>query len=197
MAVTWQPPVTGLSPASAEGSSPEEDYKVSCLLLVFVAVSLPLLAADPASLYNPELDGEGCPRVSPCVPLCPHVLCAGGCHPPVVTAEGLWGQGDAGTVTEGGGHSGDPGLSPAFLCPQPSCVPSISVSPTPSCVPKLPESFIFPCPHLSPSPSRVPNLPVSPRCPQATTTTCTAWPRPSSRSRPRSSPSTTRTSRPT
>ncbi|NWV17808.1 NCKPL protein, partial [Origma solitaria] len=51
------PPVTGLSPGSAEGSSPEEDYKVSCLLLVFVAVSLPLLAADPASLYNPELDG--------------------------------------------------------------------------------------------------------------------------------------------
>ncbi|NXD59516.1 NCKPL protein, partial [Corvus moneduloides] len=55
--VTWEPPVTGLSPASAEGSSPEEDYKVSCLLLVFVAVSLPQLAADPASLYNPELDG--------------------------------------------------------------------------------------------------------------------------------------------
>ncbi|NWW42182.1 NCKPL protein, partial [Panurus biarmicus] len=50
-------PVTGLSPGSAEGSSPEEDYKVSCLLLVFVAVSLPLLAADPASVYNPELDG--------------------------------------------------------------------------------------------------------------------------------------------
>ncbi|NXC31631.1 NCKPL protein, partial [Campylorhamphus procurvoides] len=40
-----------------EGSSPEEDYKVSCLLLVFVAVTLPLMAADPASLYNPELDG--------------------------------------------------------------------------------------------------------------------------------------------
>ncbi|NXA68972.1 NCKPL protein, partial [Mohoua ochrocephala] len=52
-----RPPVTGLSPGSAEGSSPEEDYKVSCLLLVFVAVSLPLLAADPASFYNPELDG--------------------------------------------------------------------------------------------------------------------------------------------
>ncbi|XP_072775669.1 nck-associated protein 1-like isoform X2 [Taeniopygia guttata] len=41
-----------------EGSSPEEEYKVSCLLLVFVAVSLPLLAADPASLYSPELDGH-------------------------------------------------------------------------------------------------------------------------------------------
>ncbi|NWZ01066.1 NCKPL protein, partial [Loxia curvirostra] len=45
-------------PRSAEGSSPEEDYKVSCLLLVFVAVSLPLLAADPAALYSPELDGH-------------------------------------------------------------------------------------------------------------------------------------------
>ncbi|NXE44247.1 NCKPL protein, partial [Ptilorrhoa leucosticta] len=49
--------VTALAGNRTEGSSPEEDYKVSCLLLVFVAVSLPLLAADPASLYNPELDG--------------------------------------------------------------------------------------------------------------------------------------------
>ncbi|NWI74594.1 NCKPL protein, partial [Dryoscopus gambensis] len=48
--------VTALAGNRTEGSSPE-DYKVSCLLLVFVAVSLPLLAADPASLYNPELDG--------------------------------------------------------------------------------------------------------------------------------------------
>ncbi|XP_062367057.1 nck-associated protein 1-like isoform X2 [Cinclus cinclus] len=49
--------VTALAGNRKEGSSPEEDYKVSCLLLVFVAVSLPLMAADPASLYNPELDG--------------------------------------------------------------------------------------------------------------------------------------------
>lgn len=77
MAVTWQPPVTGLSPAPAEGSSPEEDYKVSCLLLVFVAVSLPLLAADPASLYNPELDGEGCPHVPVCPPVSPCPVCWG------------------------------------------------------------------------------------------------------------------------
>ncbi|NXR57146.1 NCKPL protein, partial [Hippolais icterina] len=49
--------VTALAGHRTEGVSPEEDYKVSCLLLVFVAVSLPLLAADPASLYNPELDG--------------------------------------------------------------------------------------------------------------------------------------------
>ncbi|XP_030822842.1 nck-associated protein 1-like [Camarhynchus parvulus] len=50
--------VAALAGHRTEGSSPEEDYKVSCLLLVFVAVSLPLLAADPASLYNPELDGH-------------------------------------------------------------------------------------------------------------------------------------------
>ncbi|XP_005532912.1 PREDICTED: nck-associated protein 1-like [Pseudopodoces humilis] len=50
--------VAALASSRTEGSSPEEDYKVSCLLLVFVAVSLPLLAADPASLYNPELDGH-------------------------------------------------------------------------------------------------------------------------------------------
>ncbi|NXI18460.1 NCKPL protein, partial [Irena cyanogastra] len=49
--------VTALAGHRTEGLSPEEEYKVSCLLLVFVAVSLPLLAADPASLYSPELDG--------------------------------------------------------------------------------------------------------------------------------------------
>lgn len=68
-----------MSPGSpAEGSSPEEDYKVACLLLVFVAVSLPLLAADPASLYNTELDGEPaslCPRVPE--PEVSHLVCAG------------------------------------------------------------------------------------------------------------------------
>ncbi|XP_066063661.1 nck-associated protein 1-like [Chamaea fasciata] len=49
--------VAALAAHRTEGSSPEEDYKVSCLLLVFVAVSLPLLAADPAAVYSPELDG--------------------------------------------------------------------------------------------------------------------------------------------
>ncbi|NXK71118.1 NCKPL protein, partial [Sylvietta virens] len=39
------------------GGSPEDEYKLSCLLLVFVAVSLPLMAADPAAAYSPELDG--------------------------------------------------------------------------------------------------------------------------------------------
>ncbi|NXD17257.1 NCKPL protein, partial [Nothocercus nigrocapillus] len=49
--------VTVLANSKTEGSSPEEDYKVACLLLVFVAVSLPLLASDPASVYNTETDG--------------------------------------------------------------------------------------------------------------------------------------------
>ncbi|NXH23472.1 NCKPL protein, partial [Bucco capensis] len=50
--------VNVLAGSKTDGSSPEEDYKVACLLLVFVAVSLPLLASDPASVYNTELDGE-------------------------------------------------------------------------------------------------------------------------------------------
>ncbi|NXS64469.1 NCKPL protein, partial [Brachypteracias leptosomus] len=49
--------VNVLAASKTDGSSPEEDYKVACLLLVFVAVSLPLLASDPASIYNTELDG--------------------------------------------------------------------------------------------------------------------------------------------
>ncbi|XP_062453462.1 nck-associated protein 1-like [Rhea pennata] len=49
--------VNVLAGSKTDGSSPEEDYKVTCLLLVFVAVSLPLLASDPASIYNTETDG--------------------------------------------------------------------------------------------------------------------------------------------
>ncbi|NXN07051.1 NCKPL protein, partial [Indicator maculatus] len=49
--------VNVLAGSKMDGSSPEEDYKVACLLLVFVAVSLPLLASDPASFYNTEVDG--------------------------------------------------------------------------------------------------------------------------------------------
>ncbi|NXL54631.1 NCKPL protein, partial [Podilymbus podiceps] len=49
--------VNVLAGSKTDGSSPEEDYKVACLLLVFVAVSLPLLAFDPASGYNTEVDG--------------------------------------------------------------------------------------------------------------------------------------------
>lgn len=46
-----------LAGSKTDGPSPEEDYKVACLLLVFVAVSLPLLATDPAATYDPEVDG--------------------------------------------------------------------------------------------------------------------------------------------
>ncbi|NWU73774.1 NCKPL protein, partial [Pterocles burchelli] len=49
--------VTVLGGNRTDGVSPEEDYKVTCLLLVLVAVSLPLLATDPAPGYSPELDG--------------------------------------------------------------------------------------------------------------------------------------------
>ncbi|XP_031465644.1 nck-associated protein 1-like [Phasianus colchicus] len=49
--------VNVLAGSKMDGSSSEEDYKVACLLLVFVAVSLPLLASDPASVYNTEMDG--------------------------------------------------------------------------------------------------------------------------------------------
>ncbi|XP_063997067.1 nck-associated protein 1-like isoform X3 [Pogoniulus pusillus] len=47
-----------LAGSKTDGSAPEEDYKVCCLLLVFVAVSLPLLASDPASFYSTQLDGH-------------------------------------------------------------------------------------------------------------------------------------------
>lgn len=39
-------------------SSSEEEYKVACLLLIFLAVSLPLLATDPSSFYSIEKDGK-------------------------------------------------------------------------------------------------------------------------------------------
>uniref|UniRef100_A0A670YTS8 NCK associated protein 1 like n=1 Tax=Pseudonaja textilis TaxID=8673 RepID=A0A670YTS8_PSETE len=42
---------------SGDSSSPEEDYKTACLLLVFIAVSLPLLISDPSSIYLTEIDG--------------------------------------------------------------------------------------------------------------------------------------------
>ncbi|NXU51110.1 NCKPL protein, partial [Turnix velox] len=57
-----QCPQINVTTPLADSSSPEEDYKVACLLLVFVAVSLPLLASDPASVYNVEMDGELCPH---------------------------------------------------------------------------------------------------------------------------------------
>uniref|UniRef100_A0A8C4WS62 Nck-associated protein 1-like n=1 Tax=Gopherus evgoodei TaxID=1825980 RepID=A0A8C4WS62_9SAUR len=48
--------VTALSNLKTDSSSPEEEYKSACLLLVFVAVSLPLLASDPFSVYSIEMD---------------------------------------------------------------------------------------------------------------------------------------------
>nr|XP_020634570.1 nck-associated protein 1-like isoform X1 [Pogona vitticeps] len=49
--------VTALSNLTKDSSSPEEDYKAACLLLVFVAVSLPVLANDPSSVYATDVDG--------------------------------------------------------------------------------------------------------------------------------------------
>lgn len=37
--------------------SVDEEYKLSCLLLVFIAVSLPTLALDPNSFYSREHGG--------------------------------------------------------------------------------------------------------------------------------------------
>ncbi|KAM8990521.1 nck-associated protein 1-like [Ara ararauna] len=49
--------VNVLAGSKTAASSPEEQSKVSRLLLLFVAVALPLLASEPASVYSPELDG--------------------------------------------------------------------------------------------------------------------------------------------
>uniref|UniRef100_A0A452R1A8 NCK associated protein 1 like n=1 Tax=Ursus americanus TaxID=9643 RepID=A0A452R1A8_URSAM len=49
--------VAAIANLKADASSPEEEYKVACLLLIFLAVSLPLLATDPSSFYSIEKDG--------------------------------------------------------------------------------------------------------------------------------------------
>ncbi|ERE84414.1 nck-associated protein 1-like isoform 1 [Cricetulus griseus] len=49
--------VAAIANLKADNSSPEEEYKVACLLLIFLAVSLPLLATDPSSFYSIEKDG--------------------------------------------------------------------------------------------------------------------------------------------
>ncbi|CAJ0968154.1 unnamed protein product, partial [Ranitomeya imitator] len=49
--------VAALSKMKTESSSLEEEYKLACLLQVFVAVSLPLLASDSLSIYNIQNDG--------------------------------------------------------------------------------------------------------------------------------------------
>lgn len=48
-----------------ENISPEEEYKIACLLMVFVAVSLPTLASNVMSQYSPAIEGM------PWAPLCP------------------------------------------------------------------------------------------------------------------------------
>lgn len=42
----------------AENISPEEEYKIACLLMVFVAVSLPTLASNVMSQYSPAIEGR-------------------------------------------------------------------------------------------------------------------------------------------
>ncbi|KAE8626857.1 hypothetical protein XENTR_v10006787 [Xenopus tropicalis] len=49
--------VAALSNIKTDSASLEEEYKVACLLQVFLAVSLPLLASDPMSFYSIENDG--------------------------------------------------------------------------------------------------------------------------------------------
>ncbi|KAF3826160.1 hypothetical protein GH733_006274 [Mirounga leonina] len=49
--------VAAIANLKADTSSPEEEYKVACLLLIFLAVSLPLLATDPSSCFSIEKDG--------------------------------------------------------------------------------------------------------------------------------------------
>lgn len=40
-----------------ENISPEEEYKIACLLMVFVAVSMPTLASNVMSQYSPAIQG--------------------------------------------------------------------------------------------------------------------------------------------
>ncbi|EPY82946.1 nck-associated protein 1-like isoform 1 [Camelus ferus] len=49
--------VAAIANLKTDSSSSEEEYKVACLLLIFLAVSLPLLATDPSSFYSIEKDG--------------------------------------------------------------------------------------------------------------------------------------------
>ncbi|XP_075447839.1 nck-associated protein 1-like isoform X1 [Ascaphus truei] len=49
--------VAALSNIKTDNSSVEEEYKLACLLQVFLAISLPLLASDPLSFYKIENEG--------------------------------------------------------------------------------------------------------------------------------------------
>ncbi|KAJ8378284.1 hypothetical protein AAFF_G00244190 [Aldrovandia affinis] len=50
--------VTALVSMQSEGSSVDEEYKLACLLLVYIAVSLPILSLDPNSYYSCENGGH-------------------------------------------------------------------------------------------------------------------------------------------
>ncbi|KAI5615420.1 nck-associated protein 1 isoform X3, partial [Silurus asotus] len=50
--------VVALSSQKSENISPEEEYKIACLLMVFVAVSLPTLASNVMSQYSPAIEGH-------------------------------------------------------------------------------------------------------------------------------------------
>uniref|UniRef100_A0A8C2E3K3 Nck-associated protein 1 n=1 Tax=Cyprinus carpio TaxID=7962 RepID=A0A8C2E3K3_CYPCA len=44
--------------SSQKSGSPEEEYKIACLLMVFVAVSMPTLASNVMSQYSPAIEGH-------------------------------------------------------------------------------------------------------------------------------------------
>uniref|UniRef100_A0A8B9LV23 Nck-associated protein 1 n=1 Tax=Astyanax mexicanus TaxID=7994 RepID=A0A8B9LV23_ASTMX len=44
--------------SSQKSGNPEEEYKIACLLMVFVAVSLPTLASNVMSQYSPAIEGH-------------------------------------------------------------------------------------------------------------------------------------------
>ncbi|KAM3878062.1 LOW QUALITY PROTEIN: nck-associated protein 1-like [Diretmus argenteus] len=50
--------VSAVANMRSDNTSVDEEYKLSCLLLVYVAVSLPILAPDPNSIYNREHGGH-------------------------------------------------------------------------------------------------------------------------------------------
>uniref|UniRef100_A0A8C9TCE6 NCK associated protein 1 like n=1 Tax=Scleropages formosus TaxID=113540 RepID=A0A8C9TCE6_SCLFO len=50
--------VTAIANMRTDGSSLEEEYKLTYLLLIYVAVSLPILAVDPNSYYSREYGGH-------------------------------------------------------------------------------------------------------------------------------------------
>ena len=56
---SFSPPnAASSSSVCAENISPEEEYKIACLLMVFVAVSLPTLACNVMSQYSPAIEGK-------------------------------------------------------------------------------------------------------------------------------------------